>query len=86
MKCWCDVQELAWCTYSLVCNVNCTCVLIVDGDNEVIGARGSFGQSSLLSKQPADNLSLFTKVTLQSGHMLHRLVLMCVSSHIFCGQ
>ena len=56
------VQELAWCTYSLVCNVNCSCVLIVDSSDAVIGARGFFGQSSLISKQPEDNLQLFTKV------------------------
>ena len=57
-----DLQELAWCTYSLVCNVNCSCVLIVDGDDAVVGVRGFFGQSSLLSQQPEDNLQLLTKV------------------------
>ncbi|KAK9866351.1 hypothetical protein WJX84_000970 [Apatococcus fuscideae] len=55
-------QEVAWGTYSLVCNVNCSSVLIVDGNNEIIGARGSFGQSPLLSKQPDANLQLFTKI------------------------
>ncbi|KAK9835918.1 hypothetical protein WJX74_010953 [Apatococcus lobatus] len=55
-------QELAWCTYSLVCNVNCSCVLIVDGDNAVIGARGFFGQSPMIAKQSEDNLQLFTRI------------------------
>lgn len=56
------LQELAWCTYSLVCNVNCSCVLIVDGDDTVVGVRGFFGQSGLLSRQSEDNLQLLTKV------------------------
>ena len=59
------VQELAWCTYSLVCNVNCSCVLVLDERGQAVGARGSFGQSPLLTRQPQADLKLFTKVALQ---------------------